>query len=63
MLTLDTPGGGGIMAGIRVKSKHLTMLQKKQMTSPMKKLYLDTEQILYRLSLREGMVTLAGYPG
>ena len=38
------------------------MLQKKQMASLMKKLYLDTERIVYRLIFREGMVTLAGYP-
>ena len=28
----------------------------------MKKLYLDTDRILYRLYLGEGMVILAGYP-
>ena len=29
----------------------------------MKKLCLDTERIVYRFYLGEGMVTLAGYPG
>ncbi|GAJ13684.1 unnamed protein product [marine sediment metagenome] len=39
------------------------MLQKKQMESPMKKLYLDKERIVYRLYIGEGMVILAGCAG
>jgi len=31
--------------------------------TPMKKFYLDTERIVYRLYFGEGMVALAGYPG